>query len=167
MYETWIAYLLWFVSGFGVLGLHRLYLGKIASGILYMFTCGGFVIGSVYDFITLPMQVREANLKKKYRLAMDIERNRGYSMKIADKRPRVKKESLERIILKTAKKNSGLVTPSEVALEGDISIEDAKKQLEKLVTKGFAEMRVRKNGTIVYLFTDFASDNTYTDLEDF
>ncbi|MBN2048976.1 MAG: NINE protein, partial [Spirochaetales bacterium] len=27
MYSTLVAYLLWFVSGFGALGLHRFYLG--------------------------------------------------------------------------------------------------------------------------------------------
>ncbi len=75
-----------------------------------------------------------------------------------------KKESLQRTILRTAKRNHGVTTPSDVALEADVSIEDAKAALEKLVSKGFAELRVRKSGAIVYSFPEFSDDS---DLEDF
>lgn len=37
----------------GLMGLHRFYVGKIGSGILYMFTCGGFFIGMVLDVIKI------------------------------------------------------------------------------------------------------------------
>jgi hypothetical protein len=61
MYSLGIAYLLWFVSGFGALGLHRFYLGKILTGILWMCTGGLAGIGALYDLFTLPYQIREAN----------------------------------------------------------------------------------------------------------
>jgi TM2 domain-containing membrane protein YozV len=61
MYHVGIAYLLWLVSGLGALGLHRFYLGKIATGILWMCTGGLLGLGSLYDLFTLPFQVREAN----------------------------------------------------------------------------------------------------------
>jgi hypothetical protein len=67
MYSLLIAYLLWFVSGFGALGFHRLYLGKIATALLWMCTGGLFGIGSLYDLFTLPFQVREANHYRAYR----------------------------------------------------------------------------------------------------
>jgi hypothetical protein len=67
MYSLGIAYLLWLVSGFGVLGLHRLYLGKIATCILWACTGGLFGIGSLYDLFTLPFQVKEANQYRAYR----------------------------------------------------------------------------------------------------
>jgi hypothetical protein len=61
MYSLGIAYLLWLVSGFGALGFHRLYLGKITTWILWMCTGGLFGIGSLYDLFTLAFQVKEAN----------------------------------------------------------------------------------------------------------
>jgi TM2 domain-containing membrane protein YozV len=61
VYSIGIAYLLWLVSGFGALGLHRFYLGKILTGILWMCTGGLAGIGALYDLFTLPWQVREAN----------------------------------------------------------------------------------------------------------
>ena len=65
MYSTGIAYLLWWLSGFGALGFHRFYLGKIGTGLLWMFTGGLLGIGSIYDLITLPSQVKHANNLKK------------------------------------------------------------------------------------------------------
>jgi hypothetical protein len=63
MYSVGIAYLLWLLSGFGALGFHRFYLGKIFTGLLWMFTGGLGMIGSIYDLITLPGQVRDANMR--------------------------------------------------------------------------------------------------------
>jgi len=66
-YSVGIAYLLWLCSGFGALGLHRFYLGKIFTGLLWMCTGGLGMIGSIYDLITLPGQVREANILREMR----------------------------------------------------------------------------------------------------
>ncbi|MBN1379625.1 MAG: TM2 domain-containing protein [Gammaproteobacteria bacterium] len=46
----------------GVFGLHRFYIGKWITGILYLLTCGFFLLGIVYDYWTLNRQVSEANL---------------------------------------------------------------------------------------------------------
>jgi hypothetical protein len=32
------AYLLWVIGGFGLLGLHHFYMGKIGKGVLWLFT---------------------------------------------------------------------------------------------------------------------------------
>lgn len=170
MYSVGIAYLLWLFSGCGALGFHRFYLGKIPTGILWMCTGGLGMIGSIYDFFTLPGQVREANL----RLAL-FNRSRP-EHKVADWRyandAQVKtvhqkdhKESLERIILKLAKENRGILTASEVALSAEITIDEAKKYLDTLVSKGFAELRVRKTGTLVYVMPDIRdSDEPLEDI---
>jgi TM2 domain-containing membrane protein YozV len=46
---------------FGIFGLHRFYLGKIGTGLLWLLTGGFFLIGIVYDFCTLNEQVNEKN----------------------------------------------------------------------------------------------------------
>lgn len=45
----------------GVLGIHRFYLGKWISGIIYLLTGGLFLVGIVYDFWTLNDQITVAN----------------------------------------------------------------------------------------------------------
>ena len=37
-----------------------------------------------------------------------------------------------------------------MALEAELSIDDARKNLDALVSKGVAELRVRSTGTLVY-----------------
>jgi TM2 domain-containing membrane protein YozV/predicted transcriptional regulator len=173
MYSLSIAYLLWLLSGFGALGFHRFYLGKIPTGLLWMFTGGLAMFGSVYDFLTLPGQVREANYRNAL-LNQAYRRNKqpanGNWRYATDAEARVvgsheKKDHPERVILKLAKENKGILTVSDVALGADIPIEEAKKMLETLVSKGFAELRVRKSGSLVYVITDMADKDE--PLEDF
>ena len=62
-----ISYILWMVGGFGALGFHRFYLGKIGTGILWILTGGCFMIGSLIDLFLIPILVREANFKLGFR----------------------------------------------------------------------------------------------------
>jgi TM2 domain-containing membrane protein YozV len=45
----------------GVLGIHRMYIGKWITGILWLFTGGLFTLGYVYDYWTWNEQVSDAN----------------------------------------------------------------------------------------------------------
>ncbi len=63
-------------------------------------------------------------------------------------------------MLRVAEKNGGFVTPGEAALEGDLSVDQARKLLEKMAAAGNAEMRVRTSGVVVKLFPEFAHDGS-------
>ncbi|MFT5528082.1 MAG: TM2 domain-containing membrane protein YozV [Pirellulaceae bacterium] len=53
----------WILCTFlGVFGLHRFYLGKVFTGLIYLLTGGLFGIGVVYDWLTLNEQVHESNV---------------------------------------------------------------------------------------------------------
>ena len=45
----------------GLFGIHRMYMGKWLSGILYLLTGGFFLIGIIYDFWTLNDQITLIN----------------------------------------------------------------------------------------------------------
>lgn len=164
MYSVGLAYLLWLVSGCGALGFHRFYLGKIPSGLLWMCTGGLGMIGSIYDFFTLPRQVQEANIRNAILRETNTPPNWRY-VHDGDTRIVNHKENVEHVILKLAKQNKGILTASEVALGANISLEAAKKDLDALVSKGFAEIRVRKTGTLVYTLPELMDSDS--PLEDF
>ena len=44
--------------------MHRLYLGKWITAILYFFTAGFFLLGVLYDFWTLNSQISEENRRR-------------------------------------------------------------------------------------------------------
>ncbi|MEH6611150.1 MAG: TM2 domain-containing protein [Halioglobus sp.] len=54
--------LAWILLTFlGIFGIHRFYMGKIITGILYLLTGGFFLIGILYDFLTLNEQLSDVN----------------------------------------------------------------------------------------------------------
>jgi len=55
---TWI--LLTFV---GVFGIHRIYMGKYLTGLIYFLTGGLFLVGILYDYWTLNEQIGAANTR--------------------------------------------------------------------------------------------------------
>ncbi|MDF0734062.1 TM2 domain-containing protein [Pseudomonas entomophila] len=53
---TWI-----FLTFLGLFGVHRLYMGKWITALIYFFTGGLFLVGVLYDFWTLNTQVSQVN----------------------------------------------------------------------------------------------------------
>jgi TM2 domain-containing membrane protein YozV len=49
----------------GFFGVHRLYLGKWLSGLLYLVTGGLFLVGVLYDFWTLNEQIDDVNRRSR------------------------------------------------------------------------------------------------------
>ena len=61
-----VDYSLWWIllTFLGLFGIHRFYMGKWGTGILYLLTLGLFGIGYIYDLWTLNSQISELNLCK-------------------------------------------------------------------------------------------------------
>ncbi len=58
------AYLFWLLSGFGILGLHRLYLGRWVTFLVWLLTGGLCLVGAVIDFFFIPRMVEVENLAR-------------------------------------------------------------------------------------------------------
>jgi TM2 domain-containing membrane protein YozV len=58
-YDYNVAWIL--LTFLGVLGVHRFYMGKWFTGILYLLTGGLFLIGYIYDYWTLNEQLNILN----------------------------------------------------------------------------------------------------------
>lgn len=137
-------------------GLLRFYLKQPGLGVIYTLTAGGVFIGNILDVVQIPHLVRRANMRlKRKELERELFDEPGESRQLPDTRT---EQTIERSILRSAKENGGCTTASEVALAGSLAIEDARHALDVLVSRGFAEMRVSKQGTVVYCIPDILPD---------
>jgi hypothetical protein len=167
--EVNMAYLFWLPSLFGVAGLHRFYLGKPLTGLLYLFTGGLLGIGTIYDGLTMPQQVRAARLARRLDSILDDQNIRGERYVGGDRpgtRPEARPRSLEQEILHLAAERHGVVSPSRVAIRAEVGPEKARDQLDRLVSQGFAEVHVTREGILVYVFPEFLDDTGRRELED-
>ena len=53
---AWVA-----LTFLGIFGIHRFYLGKWITGLIWLFTCGLFLFGLLYDLRTLNEQIDDLN----------------------------------------------------------------------------------------------------------
>lgn len=61
MKSTGVAYLLCILGFFGFAGLHRFYLGRWVTGLIWLFTAGLLFIGTIVDLFLIPGMVRRAD----------------------------------------------------------------------------------------------------------
>ena len=62
--STAVSYLLWILDGFGVLGLHRFYLGRWVTGLIWLLTGGLLSIGAIIDLFVIPPMIQVENLSR-------------------------------------------------------------------------------------------------------
>ena len=60
-----MAYVLWLLIFIGLGGIHRIYAGKVFTGILWLLTGGLFLIGQFIDLFLIPGMIDYANLKQR------------------------------------------------------------------------------------------------------
>ena len=59
--EAPMAYVLWFGALFGFAGLHRIYMGRWLSGIIWLFTFGLCGVGHLIDLFMMPKLLEDSN----------------------------------------------------------------------------------------------------------
>ena len=172
-----LTYLLWLVGG--LLGIHKLYLGRPVMGLVYLFTGGLFFCGWIVDFFTLPRQVRIANLLRlnasegvgselrqeletlKYRLS-DLLEGRAQTHKPfahealkQELKPRRTDDDLMLALLRAAQRHGGRLSVTEGVIDTGVPFVDVERLLKTMVHTGYVYMdNDPATGVVVYVFKE-------------
>ncbi|MEM7402841.1 MAG: TM2 domain-containing protein [Myxococcota bacterium] len=143
-----ISYVLCAVGMFTPLaGLHRFYLGRPVSGMLYTMTWGFFGIGTFLDMLQMPLLVQETN-------ALSSARNVDMLMDswLDSQEYTTEPNSIDNRILHLANSNQGTVTVQMVSLETGLSLQQSQQELDRLLKEGFCTVDVSDDGCMLYTF---------------
>lgn len=129
------AYILWCSSFFGLFGLHRFYLGKPVSGIIYLSTFGLFGIGQLVDLFLIPNIVEHKNLKEQL---------------LPQPSPMPSVPRLDIAILKLCRDHNG-ATLSDCVIDTAASPEEVKKIIHQLCVDDLLTVDNRESdGAVIY-----------------
>jgi len=155
-YSTSTSFLLWLACVFGLCGIHRFYLGKPLTGLLYLFTFGLAGIGQLVDLIKMKDMVLLANAKERERLGV---------AQGAPARPRqlpaaaqVDPLELMRIkLLEAARRHGGVLTVSQGVMATGKTFEEVEKALDAMAQSGFVGIDNHpETGAVIYTFGELA-----------
>jgi TM2 domain-containing membrane protein YozV len=149
-----VAFALWLACLFGACGIHRFYLGRPATGLLYLFTFGLLGVGQVVDLIRLRGMVEEENLLAFARQQRGLGGAPARALLGPQKTP---EEELRQALLKTAAARGGAVTVAQGVLATGKSFEEVEATLDAMAKKGYADIdNDPKTGAVVYHFGDLS-----------
>jgi TM2 domain-containing membrane protein YozV len=154
MYKDGIGYGLWVLFLFGLGGVHRIYLGKYGTGILWLLTWGLFGIGQFIDLFRMKGLVRDANIREGYlphpRLA---QRLGGQQPQSAGTFPA--QQNLQQLMLRAAQANGGALTVTQGVVATGLTFEQVEEILREMVAKGYVDVDNAPNsGVVVYRFPE-------------
>jgi len=164
MKSSGVAYLL---AVFGLIspiaGIHRFYLGRPVSGVLYLLTWGFLGIGTVIDLFTMNRMVDDENRRLLYP-GPPLHHAAGLLAapvaQLALPPAEIPKKNLtpEQQVLRVASERDGAVTVAMVAVETGMTLKQAKKELEKLREEEFCTVDVSSEGAKLYVFSGLRSN---------
>ena len=165
-----IAYILWLLGMFGFCGIHRLYLGRVGTGILYFCTFGLFGLGQVIDLFLIPDMAKEKNyyLQQKNKAhnllrwsdmseaAIKNKANKLFQQihNPNDVPPAQNPQSDPMLkLLKVAAENNNVLSLGQAVMSLELPVEEVEKLLQKAVKKNLAHIdNDVKTGAVRYHF---------------
>ena len=153
--NTGVAYIFWALACLGFCGIHRFYLGKYISGLIYLFTFGLFGLGQFIDLFFISSMVEERNsyLWAKLRakdthnlldIVEEIFRNKNQSSFRQNSKsydsPEIAKQEIDPLVklLKAAAANNNVLSVGKAVILMELPTEQVKALLNKAVKDDLA-----------------------------
>ncbi|NEP80036.1 MAG: NINE protein [Okeania sp. SIO3B3] len=150
------SYLFWGACILGLNGCHRLYNGKILTGLLWLFTGGLFGIGQFIDLLLIPNMVEEHNTKVKAKLGTSsqgvplYQSNGAVSMKVS---PPQTRQQLMVALLRSASTKGGKLSVSQGVMETGASFLEVEEALKEMLKTGYVSVDNHpETGIVIYDF---------------
>jgi hypothetical protein len=154
-YSPGVAFGLWLACLFGLAGIHRFYLGKPVTGVIWLLTWGLFGIGQVVDLIRLRDMVEDQNILSEGRRQRALDRAERKALPPAPARDPI--EELRQSLLKAAASRGGSISVTQGVLATGKSFEEVEEALDAMARKGYADIdNDPKSGVVIYKFGDLA-----------
>jgi hypothetical protein len=147
------AFLLWLACLFGACGVHRFYLGKPWSGLLYLLTFGLFGVGQIVDLFLLKEMVNRTNARE------DLLGARAPQRQLLPPRPgRDSKERLRMQLMRAATAHGGQLTVSQGVMATGKPFSNIEALLDEMAKSGFVGIdNDSQTGAVVYTFDELSA----------
>jgi TM2 domain-containing membrane protein YozV len=150
MVTSYILCAVWFV---GLGGLHRLYNGKIGTGLLWLLTFGVFGFGQFVDMFLIPGMVDEYQLRLMAKNGLGPNGLPMSQPTISATYTRLPSEPLTVKLLKAAHANGGNLSVTQGVMATGANFADVEAAMREMVRSGYVSvMNHPETGVVLYHF---------------
>lgn len=154
MYRDSIGYALWCLWFVGLGGLHRIYLGRYGTGIVYLMTFGLFGIGQFLDLFRMKSLVQDANVRAGY---LPHPRYAHLLQPGPPGAPASPGLTSMQVLLRAAQRNGGALTVTQGVAATGLGFPEVEELLREMVAKGYVDVdNAPDSGVVVYRFPELA-----------
>ena len=154
-YSIGLSFGLWLACLFGACGIHRFYLGKTWTGLLYLFTFGLLGVGQVVDLVRMRQLVEDANVRR------EVLETRAARKMLARRRPLPalpeppREEDLHVALTRAAAKNKGSLSVTQGVLATGRPFAEIEEALDAMAKSGYVGIdNDPESGVVVYTFRE-------------
>ena len=134
-------------------GLHRLYNGKVATGLLWMFTLGLFGLGQFVDLFLIPNMVEEREIKLRLKAGLSPFGVAETTQAVATEIYRSPQESLMLELLKAAERRGGKLSVTQGVIETGAAFSQVETTLKEMHKSGYVGIGNNpENVAVTYIF---------------
>ena len=149
------AYILWLGCFLQLYGLHRLYNGKIGTGLLWLCTFGLFGVGQLVDLFLIPNMVDEHNTKLRSRMGISAAGVPFSQPVIVSTVVKPSRDQLMVLLLKAAAVRNGKLSVTQGVMDTGASFGEVEAVLKEMVKSGYVRVDNHPDtGVVIYDFLE-------------
>lgn len=158
-YSAGLGYGLWCAGLVGACGIHRFYVGKIGTGLLWLLTFGLLGVGQLVDLFRMKSLVKDANIREgRVPHPLQVARAAQAAKLVKSGGKPGPESTLAQRLLHAAMENGGELTVTQGVLATGLTFEEIEKALAGMADKGYVDVdNAPGSGVVVYRFPELAT----------